>query len=493
MSFNSEAFSEYVSDPRYDVLKKQIKVDKDNKAYELQFIAPATAQGTFAKNAVMTGGTGVTPAEQLSVPCFNNDGSQHYIDVYTGSDYKANMQGTHLMIKYKCYQARVLNGDAFWGRPIAPLATAGASIPWNPMWMFNTIALKGNQSQSPVEQYVNSGQLHHITTAKFLQKYKKDCLEQNDMTFLTPCMESGFDITGAMSAESVTRGTRWMGAIGLLGDASAAGNNLASVREFQKIIPLADIFESCEVPAIWNNLNRFRLEFTMKLPDQIAIQNTLPANSSPVYVCVTEVKLMFDSSRMQAVTAIETAVEKQQGTIENIGHFENFVIPMTYTASQQLVGTGQRDVQQIIVGFPAMGNITTAINPIQYCHRGLTGLSVQYGSDMPLRSPLSLGGDNVYANTSAYALYRKSCGADRMTIVSPALRFVDFPYYHLYFIPVYNPAFAHRTGDPRDVRIDATIGAIATGHVAAVNVPAIMILRKFSGKQIDSTGNISTM
>lgn len=487
MSFDSSAFTEYVSDPRYDILKKPIKVDKDNKAYELQLIAPATAKGTYSKTIT---GTNIAPATiAVNETCYNNDGTLHYIDIYLGADFKANMQGSFLYIKYHCAQARRLEqvqGTAYWGNIIASAGgAAGASMPWNPLWMFNTVSLKGNQSQQPIEQYINTGQFHHISTAKFVDKYKREGLEYNDMTFLTPCIESGFDVA-TLTAESAARAIAWMGASGGVAEASAAGTT--SFTPYVKMVPLADIFECCEVPAIWNNLNRFRLEFTLKLPDAIPFNCGTPANSGPAHTFIDEVKLMLDTTRMQAVQAIETAVEKQQGTIENIGYFENFVIPMTYSAGQQLVGTGQKDVQQVILGFPAIGNYTAAVNPIQYASAGLTSLSLQYGGDMPLRAPLPLGGATYSLNTPAYALYRKAIGADRASVVPPVLSFTKFQFYHLYHIPIYNPAYPHRNNDPKDIRIDSN-----TAGILANSVPAVLIVRKFAGAQIASDGAISKM
>ncbi len=484
MSFNTSAFTELVSDPRYDILKKPIKVDKDNKAYELQLISPATAKGTYVKTIA-----GALAVINVSETCYNSDNTLHYIDVYLGADFKANMQGSFLYLKYHCAQARRLDqaqGTAYWGNIIASAgAAAGASMPWNPLWIFNTIALKGNQSQQPIEQYISAGQYHHITTAKFLNKYKWDALEGNDMTFLTPCIESAFDVA-TLSTESAARAIAWMGASGAAADASGAGTT--SFTPYVKMIPLADVFESCEVPAIWNNLNRFRLEFTFKLPDAIPFNCGTPANSGPAHVFIDECKLMLDTTRMQAGQLLETSENKLEGVCENIGFMENSVIPMTYSLGQQLVGTGQKDVQQVIVGFPAIGNLAAAVNPIQYHCAYLTSLSLQYGGDMPLRSPLILGGVSTNLNAQAYAMYRKSIGADRASVVAPAISFHKYQYYHLYHIPIYNPMYPHRNNDPKDIRIDSNSVSILTA-----SVPVVLIMRKFTGVQIASDGSISHM
>lgn len=490
MPFDTAAFTEYTSDARYDLLKKPVKVDKDNRAYEIQFIPPATAQGTYSATDTTV---------NINQACWNSDGSLHYMDVYCGSDYKANMAGTFLVMKYKVAQIRTSDQAAvFLGPPIAPTQVngtgVGTSIPWNPMYFFNTVALKLNQSQTPVEQYINAGQLHHITTARYLQKYKRSALEGNDMSFFTPCIESKYD-NDTISAESANRSYNWCGANGAV---DARPGAVGSPIEYQKVIPFSDIFECCENPGIWTNCSRFRFEFTMKLPSAVGFKCGAQAGTGGLYVFVTEVKIMFDSTRMQAMQTIETATEKQKGTVENIAYYENFVIPVTYAPGSQLVATGQRDVQQLIVGFPAMGltlDGSACVNPIQYFSGALSSLSVIYGSDMPLRAPLALG-NNVTANstkldTQAYALYRKACGADRMNVVSVPLSLSTYRQYHLYYLPIFNPLMPHRNNDPKDLRVDTQSNLAATPGVA--NCAAVLIIRKFAGTQVDSTGAVERL
>jgi hypothetical protein len=475
MPFDNNAFTEYVDDSRYDLLKKPIKIDKSNRAYEIQQIPPATAISSYVKtdNTI-----------DMGAQCWNGDGSLHYIDVYAGSDYKPNMLGTYIYMKYHCAQVRTTAGPViFKGPPIAPLAGGvGTSIPWNPLYAFNTVALKLNQAQTPVEQYINAGQLSHISTARYLQKYKKDAMENNDLTFFTPCIESKFD-NATISPESATRSINWTGANGLVGDNAVTAG---PITYYEKMIPLSDFFESCENPAIWTNCNRFRFEFTMKTPNQIGFSCGAQAGASGLYFYVDSIKMMFDSSRMQAIQTIETASLKQIGTIENIAYYENFVIPTVYNPNSQLVATGQRDVQQLIVGFPALANTvggSVCVNPIQYFNGQLSSLSVIYGSDMPLRSPLTLGSGSSQLDSSAYVLYRKACGSDRTNIVPLAVSFFNYPQYHLYFLPIYNPILPHRNNDPKDLRVDttSTLGAPTN---------AVLIMRKFAGVQIDSSGAI---
>jgi hypothetical protein len=483
MPFDANAALEYVNDPRYDILKKPIKIDKDSKAYEIQLIPPATAKGTYSKTDVIDMG---------SVPCFNSDGTNHYIDVYTGSDYKVNLQGCAIIMKYHCRQVRKPAGSAYVGVPIAPTnetgTGVGSSIPWNPLYFFNTVSLKANQSQTPIEQYINAGQFSHITTSRLLKKYKSQALEANDMSFMTPCIEEKFD-NDTMSIASAQRSTLWTGASGAYDAASSAGTTTDVY--YQKVIPLADFFECCEAPAVWSNINRFRIEFTMKLPDQIAFmcpRATVQAGASKVYVYVDEIKLLFDSCRMQPKQTLDVASEKQKGFVENVGFLNNFCVPIPYTAGNQIVVTGQKNAQEFILGFPAEGVTlqgSACSNPIQYHTGSLSSLSLMYGADLPFRTPIPLSGDTTsLLNSIAYDLYRKSCGADRANLVPLAISFSKYRFYHFYFLPIFYQATSHLNSDPKDCRIDSTGG---------VSGNAVAIIRKLALTQIASDGNVDVM
>lgn len=484
MPFDQGTFTEYVEDPRYDLLKKPIKLDKSSKALEIQYIPPCTAKGSY----------GVPTAANLAgytQQCWNADGSTHAFEVYLGSDFKMNAQGSGLLLTYTAVQGRRTNqvdGTAFWGCPIEPSNLNGAgtgwSIPWNPTYWFQTMAMKGNASQQPIEQYINVGTLHHVTTPRFLEKYKS-AIETTDSIFLTPCIETNFD-NDTLSTESTARAVSWLGASGAV--AAQINGTVYAPKSFTKFIPLNDLFESAENPGIWCNLNKLRLEFTFRLPTDITFRcGAAAANSSPTYFFITDMKFIMDSSRMQSLQAIENAVEKQQGTMENIAYFENYCSPINYIANSQMVVVGQRDVQQIIVGFPALGQTqegSAVVNPTQYDSGALSAINAIYGADMPCRTPLTLSPTNHLQNAASYMLYRKACGADRSPLVSPALTFYNYKMYHLYWFPIYHPSMPHRSNDPRDVRIDTAGGAAR---------PAIVVVRRFNGCQLSSDGNVERL
>jgi len=502
MVFDQGTFSEFVEDGRYDLLKKPVKIDKSNRAYEIQFIPPATTKGIYT----LPDGGGHTYA----ISAWNATSQTHYIDVYAGSDYKVNLQGSYLKVSYYAAQGRVNGGVNFVGCPALgadknAYIAAGTSLPWNPLFMFQTIALKGNQSQTPIEQYINNNNLQHISTLRYLLKYKREAMENDDQTLFTPCAESTYDIDGVLSNESADRGIKWLGAAG---DAGAASASALRPKRFTKNIPLSDIFECCESPAIFNNLNRFRLEFTFRDPITCLFASGVAAGCGPVAFIVDDIQFVFDSTRMAPVQAIETAVEKQQGSIENVAYFQNEVIPWTFAGNSQVVATGQRDVQMVAFGIPALGQIVpnpetgeamgaVCINPLQYFSGGITSINCQYGSDMPLRTPLSLsagtviavqpGGiqKSIYDNTLVYTLFKKCCNADRSSLVPVSLNYRSFPMYNLFCFPIYNQSMVHRQADPKDIRID---NASPLDHL-----PSVIIIRKFAGLQIDSSGSIDRL
>ena len=510
MVFDQGAFSEFVEDGRYDLLKKPVKIDKSNRAYEIQFVPPATTKGSYILPAVVVD---AGPASFTQQNVWNYSSQTHYIDVYAGSDYKANLQGSYLKITYYVAQSRAGNGAGnFLGCPVAPNAGACVTMPWNPLYMFQTIALKGNQSQTPIEQYINNNNLQHISTLRYLLKYKHDALETHDQTLFTPCIESAFDIVGAASTESIARSTRWCGASGV---ANAAEGPTTQPKYMTKCIPLSDIFECCESPGIYNNLNRFRIEFTLRDPQECVYTSGLAVNAGLAGLFMTDIQFVFDATRMAPVQAIETAVEKQHGSIENVGYFQNEVIPWTYSPNSQIVATGQRDVQMVAFGLPSIGlNVngplsgtqlgSACINPLQYWNGQLSSINCQYGSDMPLRTPLSLstgawvvGAGNkqqsIYNNSVAYTLMVKCCNADRASLVPVAVPFINFPMYHLYCFPIYNQSMVHRNADPKDIRIDNSSPAVLAQNPAVTAYPSVIIIRKFAGLQVDSSGSIDRL
>lgn len=504
MPIDTNTFIEYANDPRYDILKKPIKVDKDSKAYEIQLIPPQTASQQFSGSTTVTQHDTVTSTVSVpSTTCYNSSGQLHRIEVSTGADFKANFAGSYVYMKYKCGEARTAVGGteqaptytSYFGRMHIPDDDGtgqGGSVSWNTLNLFSTVSLKVNQSQTPLEQYLNVGHLGHITTDRYLKKYKKDALERHDDALFTPCIETKLDTTSFLSIESAKRTIAWLtdGDTSTNGASKAENNNTnwSSAPEFVKMIPLSDIFECAEIPGIFSNVNKIVFEFTLKLPDAIGFctAGTDKSFSKP-YVFVTDIALMFDSVRMQPFQTSEIAAEKMSGSVENVGFIEGFVAPVNYTPNSQMVVTSQKDVQSVTVLFPATGYAQTNINPLQYVPASLKSMSVMYGPDMPMRNPLKLGGTNSGLNTQAYALFKKACGADRCNIVSPSISFAEFAInYSIYTVPIFNPILPHRNANPLDVRIDSNSDSNQTMSV-------IVLLRKFAGMQIQADGSVERL
>ena len=509
MPVDNLTFQELVDDSRYDLLKQKIKIDRSNRSYELLWVPPATTKGSY----VIGTGAGAT-----TWACWNDSSSTHYIDLYSGSDYKTNLQGSYIQLSYYACQQRLTNAANYTGCPIAttgnnPQAYKGYSLPFNPLYFFQTIALKINQNQTPLEQYINANNLQHISTLNYLLNYKKDALESNDQTMFTPCIETSFDTQTSLSEESKTRGERWLGSTGLVNaarDQSAAITNNTPKR-FTKIIPLSDIFNCAQTPAIWSNITRLRLEFTLRLPDKIAFSSFDAAEilaqntNSTVYIVVDDIQIIYDATRMGSMQNIQVAEDKKAGLVENVGFLQNECIPWSYTSGSQVIATSMRDLQMAAFGILALGQRPTKINgvadtnvcvnPIQYINGNITTINMSYGGDQPLRTPLRLydglivanasTNQSIYSNTSAYMLYKKCCAADRSSLLPVALSFVSFPMYHLFCFPVYNMGMPiHKNNDPKDVRFDNQ------GSTSLLNVPSVIILRKFCGLQLDALGNV---
>lgn len=494
MVFDKTAF-EFADDPRYNLLSKKIRLDKDSRSYEILQIPPCTASTTYAYPSVQALAYNVAN-------CWNADGSTvHAIEVYAPSDMKPNFSGCMVAIKYKVFQERINNnaGNAFIGAPIVPLTTgapaaAGWSIPWNPLYWFQTVSLKLNNAQVPIEQYIQPAFLQHISTLRFLTQYKRQALEGDDSFMLTPCIESDFDSNAGWSAESIARAQNWMGATGAAADAANANPGVGNrnIVTYQKLIPLSAFFECCKIPAVFNNVQKLRFEFMFKAPQNICFQESTGAinaglNLTAPAVCITDMKLIYDSCRMQANTAVDTSIEKSQGLIENVSWLENQIVPVQYTPNAQMLATSQSMIQSVCVSFLATSEPNNHyINPLQMDKGGLTNINCIYGSDQPMKTPVALG-TTPFESAIAYMGYKKVCGLDNTTYDNPPVSFRNFDTYHMYWFPIYSSMTApHLNESPKDVRIDSTSAVVGNRNVN-------LCMRKLKTAQIDSLGNVDIL
>jgi hypothetical protein len=502
MVFDQSKFIEFKDDARYDLSKRTISVDKSNRALEMCFIPPATAKSTIT----ITGAAGAAPPALGAASQYNvwNDGSTHYVDVTCGSTTKMDMVGSGILLTYTAVQVRPGAGVPFVGPPINDIIggvlngspTHGPwGVTWNPIAnFFAHWSLKGNMSQTPIEQYTNVSSNRTLTTLRYLRKYKRDALETNDQTLFTPCIEDAFDSETAFSTQFSERGIRWLGANGNYTSTLAV---TALPKVFTKFIPLSDFFECCENPSIFANLNKARFEFQMNLPTAVGFRTGTGnfAGAGDMHVCVTDLKFVFASAQLQPLESLSIASEKAEGVSENMAYLETSIVPITYSAGSQIVVTNQRNVQCAYLCIPAsqvggavpdaVGGNVTVRNPIQFCGGWLTSLNCQYGNNLPLRSPLALSATNSDENVMAYTLFLKSLGMDRHSIVSPSLSFGAYRYYHIFAFPIFTPSSVHLQSDPLDLRWDTQ----ATTP-RAIQVHACII--RFNGKQLHPSGDIDT-
>jgi hypothetical protein len=500
---------EGVSDLRYDILKKKVQVDQDNKGYELLVLAPGSIKGAYN----VTGYN--TPA------CWNYDSSLRYFDVICPSDAKAFMSGLMVRINFSFAEQRTAASPHLqpWNNDTAAngrLTGVTTAIPWNPLHIFRTTSLKVNNGLIPVEQYINDGQFGHATTLRFIRQYSNQALEMADDSFFTPCIESSLDrniapdangqVASTLSTETQQRSLRWCIPAANQNSSATVGANLFV--KCSKIIPFSMLFESCSVPSIWSNTSRFRWEFTLKTPDQVPI-NMAPATLNAInggvvtghspgvvpYVFIEDIELMYDSTRMSPSQYIETSTEKASGSVETLGYLYNEVFPVSYSAGSQVVLTNQKNIQMFSLAFPAAGRVITAgatyyVNPYQYLNNGITSLSATYGNDVPLKQPILLSPSDAPSfslpNSFLYALYRKCAARESTRQLTPAVPFRWMNQYHIYWIPVfYQCGPSHITNDPRDIRIYALGGTQFDG--------AILCTTKLEVTQIASTGDVASM
>lgn len=541
MVFDKKAFLQFEDDARYNLLNKTIKADSSNASLESSQIPPQTAPSpqSFPASVTVAGVSIPSTTGKLFSESVYNNGASHYIDVYLGSSYKANLSGFYLMMKYSAYQYRALAIKApavaidtvMCACPIPPSDATGYSIPFDPAYWFQNIYLQSGSDNSTIEQYVfGENKFGDLSMVRHLQEIKGPALEQNSMSFFTPCIESKFDDT-SLSLESIKRAQTWL--CGNTNSNSNQGGSTAddtfdeskhSIKTNTKMIPLSLLLSTCRTPGFLTNSAKVRLQFTMKNGDNIpfccgpttvfsggnATQTNIRStyntakNCSPVYIGVTGMTLLTDSARVSALQAIDLAEDHKENQVCNIGFNEYYPIPSI--SSQQIVVTGQSQVNTAILGYPAWlkdctgGTNTNFVQSAQGCVQNYsqhdsgnaTSISILYGTDQMLKQPMRLDNSrfgssfvtNAFNNTIAYTMYVKSCNADLTNSVVPlAIPFDRFQFYNFYFLPIYPTASGvHITTDARDIRIDNTAD---TGRSVTT------IVKKFGGVQIASDGSVS--
>lgn len=571
MPFDKKAFLHFTDDERYTLLQKSIRVDSSNGLMELYRVPPQTAAGSVTYTFTSPAVTG-TLSKTESV--YNNGGT-HYIDVYFGANYKPLLASCYVMLQYYTGQFRSVFDTAttslgsFFGVPIdpssvpaSPLTTpfvgtvqtaatgilgsavlgTGYSIPFETGNLFDNVYLMNGASQMVMEQYTIHNQFRNIALSRHVLDYKQHALENAHDSFFTPCIESKFD-DSSLSAESILRAQRWLGANGPAFGGAAFHVSLASGKALYEIggtayptapyqtknIPLSDIFDTCKVPAFLTNTPKMRFQFTMTNPDQIcfcanntvsqvggtaaslgvvpaigtgsiiyglssqsqAQQNYNATNGcSQPYFFVTNVQMFVDSARTTPMQSVEIAEDHKEMAYNNIGYLDHFPIPSV--ASNQIVVTGQRDVQSCILKYEAylapaqvLGAYGAVQNWLQADQGGLSSLQAMYGNSQNTKQPMVLDATNKYNNTIAYTLYRKNCNNDKNNLLANAIPFDKFWVYHMYFMHFFPTYSIHLQSDAQDIRMDNS--STTSGR----NV--VSIVRRFRGVQINSAGEVDLL
>jgi hypothetical protein len=479
-----------VPDLRFEVLKNKTNVDKDNGVYELMTFPPTgSTMGSF--NVPTVG----------SIPCWNSDGSLKYIDIECPSDAKPFMAGLAVKITFRFGETRpnrttlqAWNLDTTHGTRVGGVTTA---IPWNPLTIFRTTALKVNKNLTPVEQYINDNQYGHITTLKFLRQFSSQALEAADDVFFTPCLEEFLDTSVALnnssglSAATSSRSQRWCLPNGM----TQSDANDINVVTCSKMIPFSLLFDSCNAPAIWTNVNRFRWEFTMKTPDMIPLPNIHSTGVVP-YVFITDIQLMYDGTHASLSLSQEISSDKKEGEVESLSYLYSEIFPLPYTAGASLQLTKQRNIQFCALAFPAGGHILTVggvdwylINPYQYYNNRIQTLNASYGNLTAIKTPIQLVGYDINSpaqNIQLYNLYKKCCARENIKQLTPAIPYFKLNQYHVYWLPFFSmQCAAHVTNDSRDIRIMTNGG---------INDPmAFICTTKLEVVQVFPNGEVSTL
>lgn len=408
----------------------------------------------------------------------------------------------------------------------------GYSLPFETGNLFDNVYLMNGASQMVMEQYTIHNQFRNIALSRHVLDYKGNALENAHDSFFTPCIESKFD-DSTLSTESITRAQKWMGASG--GTFAGLGGTLADAitgwgigasKPYQtKNIPLSDIFDTCKVSAFLTNTPKMRFQFTMTTPDQVCFcaNNTVTGGDaatigvvptgtvitygqssqqqaqtnynltnacSQPYFFVTGMQMFVDSARTTPMQSVEIAEDHKEMAVNNIGFMDHFPIPSV--ASNQIVVTGQRDVQSCILKYEAylapsqvLGAYGAVQNWLQADQGGLSSLQAMYGNSQNTKQPLQLDPNNKFNNTIAYTLYRKNCNNDKNNLLANAIPFDRFWLYHMYFLHFFPTYSVHLQSDSQDIRMDNT--ATVSGR------SVVSIVRRFKGVQISAAGEVDLL
>jgi len=346
------------------------------------------------------------------------------------------------------------------------------SLPWNPLAAFVSSAdLLFNESSNLAEQYMTDP--GHGWMTKCLTKYSKEELDNRGDLFFTPTIEGSYDTTNALSGRAQARSKRWF--------------LISADRDADKMIPLGDMFSSCDIPAAVY-LNTLRIRMRLKNPTDIPISTSAktPAffiNRCELYLC------------LMTLSPAQLAAERKKIETNDVLMRQGYTIydvsskPFSSNASYR--DAAIKNLQAAVVLFSAkgrkVGGTHAGVNPYQYCYGqddgiGISSIQAQYNGQYSPATPMDIRAQTS-RNIQMYQQYLLLCRKTLNREDTPALKFENMvdpstataitaltcPYV-MFCMPFYSmTAYAslHVSGSDLEVAVQ---GGTSSGNVVVVRI-----------------------
>lgn len=457
---------EYVNDSRFDILSaKKIPIDRDNKSILIDHL--------YDTNGRNVGG--VYNAAGKTSDC-KFDCSMSSIDSCIDFERSSVILGLTF--------ARIATANG-----AISACTATESWTWNTFEVFDSINLRCNDTNEPLQDYNSSsncsvGILHGI-----LMEYSKDVLDSMHDVFFTPTLETVLDTQADFATETDQRSTAWF--------------QRGEAFEIKKQLPLSLLLNSLDRSAFCKNMRRMILTLRFK-PDNTWAGFSTDSTTYTVRVQVTSCVLQLVQSKTSARQEISNVNDQMKNKVESLAYLQRIGYGMSYTGTAIQV-TAVSNLNFISFGITAKdwgANNDTAhtyVNPSQYVPRVITNgagprftnLSVTYGTETIPTQGFKFELTNDPYDTELvepYNIYRSCCYAlGNSKYIKPAISFKEYAKtYCIFYIPIFDALTLKQSAENK--RLQLNISALG-----ATNKNITYVTHCLAAAQIFADGSVSIL
>ena len=427
-TFDEQSYYEATNDIRFDLLKQPVHVDKDTEESINTLIYPQTGKsGTY----------------------YNSTGSrQTTFDITADGNALEDLANYRLCIRMRAIELQVADGVT------ERAMTTGSGMPWCFSSLISAISARVNDNSELIDNYQDSALYPEMTMIRMLKKYDSNALENHDEAMFTPCIESGLDLTGALSTETQARTTRWLLPAGTTG-------------YVQKNIPFHDLLPCFDTPGLSSNVRKLHLEITWRPTDEIPFYADTALTTYTPRIYIDNVYIWKDAQKMTVGQNIDTVRERLEGKQERIAFPHYTMANESYTQNAQIKVTSQSNTQAITAGFKAsVVDSTNNRNYMQFVPNGTTSVSMEYGNLVIPRQIITTSQSAM----DLYTFYKKAIRKQHNVNFTPALPFRAFAWYYLIWLGTTESLFPKLERQAKDVRININGATSGTAVVAVENM-----------------------